>query len=148
MNKFKSFLQSVLFPTCTLTVLIETVFLLILYFSTTREFNQLTLGATGLSAIFLFSLAAVLSGRIFKLPLHLALRFGIHYVTTIAAFFLIFILYGGYYADRSLTIMIAIGVITLIYAIIALPILVIYLIKRRKKNETDTYRSMLTKNKI
>ncbi len=144
MKHLRRILDSIIYPTCALTIVIEAIFLLI-GFNTSQNFEQPGLDPRGFITMLLFSLAVIISLRIFSLKIHLAARIAIHFASCTAVFFVFFMLLSGYYADRGASSLLVLFVFALAYAAIAAPILIVRYLLAKKKNESATYKSMLTK---
>ncbi len=144
MKTLKMLLDKIIYPTCALATLLMSVFQLII-FNTESSFEQPGLTPSGFGTILLYSFVFVFTCQIFRMKVHLGFRVALHFLVSTATFVICFIFLGGYYASRGAESLYITFFFALIYAVIAVPALLIRRYLINKKNEKENYESMLTK---
>lgn len=146
MKYLRQVVEKIVYPTCTLAVLLTACFLLIL-FTTSTTYAQPGMTPSGFGLILLWSFLFVCTCQIFRMKLALAIRVLIHFAICTITFVVCFILMGGYYADHGSTSFLITFVFAFLYFLICVPILLIRRHLLKKKNNESDYQSMLTKSK-
>lgn len=146
MKQLRRILEKIIYPTCTLTVLIASLFMLVL-FTTETTYERPGMTPSGFLLILLWSFFFVCTCLIFRLKISIGFRVLIHFAACTLTFVVCFILLGGYYADHGATSLLITLVFALAYFLICIPILLVRRHLIQKQNGEQTYRSLLTKTK-
>lgn len=100
-----------------------------------------------LSGFFLFSLILSLLNEILKIKkIHIALRIALHFIGTMICFYAVFIIVGAF-SDKVSGKLIIMAVAALIYAIVALVVLLIAQARKNKKRDSEKYEAQFNFDK-
>ncbi len=131
-------LEKLLYHTCTFTVLISLLFLIITMIGTGAK--DLSIGATQYFIILLFSLIIAITNMIFEIKaLKLYVKLPIHFAVLFLAFFIIFANGNAFVVDSAADFMVVFLVFLFLYALFAgVAFLVIRGVKKLDKKLPET----------
>ncbi len=140
--KIKYIINKIFYPACAFYLIFT--FICSCVTQTVNIYEVPILSLKGISVIFLFSLCLAASNRIFYIKNKSAIaKTFLHFICFIASFALILEVLGGYYRSSGYALMLLL-VIAIIYIIIAAIALIITGIFKKKKNDTQNYKSMFS----
>lgn len=137
MNSFKNFLNNVIYPAS----LIYTIITAIFYIASSRMTSDsgTKTYAFLMLAILVYAVILALMFGIFRTKLPYIVRTLIHYLMVAGSMLILFAMAGSSFSPSSVVVIL--GILTLIYALIAIPVLIILYRKKSKENESKEYKS-------
>lgn len=135
MESFKKFLNNILYPTS----LIYTVISALFFIASKYTLGGDTTTATLMLVILVFSLVHAYFLGVFRTKLPYVVRTLIHYAIVTGSLLILFTIAGSAFSPSS--VILILSFFTVVYFVIAVPVLIVLYKRKAKENEAKEYKS-------